>query len=169
MPARRSAASKTATLVRSIVTNHRFEWGVVGHFFLSHEVIHGLLVTLELTVIAMAIGIVLGVVLAVMRLSPNPLVSGASWLYIWFFRGTPVLVQLLFWNFVAAVYPRIPLGIPHGAPNYTMWDDKALYEIHIDNDGDGREDITYQFNFTNLLKKDNSFLRVARPGTDDAA
>ena len=43
----------------------------------------------------MAIGIVLGVLLAVMRLSPNPLVSGASWIYIWFFRGTPVLVQIL--------------------------------------------------------------------------
>ncbi len=63
---------------------------------------------------AMAIGIVLGVVLAVMRLSPNPLVSSSSWLYIWFFRGTPVLVQLLFWSFVSALYPRISLGIPFG-------------------------------------------------------
>ena len=47
-----------------------------------------------------------------MRLSPNPLVSGASWLYIWFFRGTPVLVQLLFWYNVAALYPKIDLGDP---------------------------------------------------------
>jgi polar amino acid transport system permease protein len=59
-----------------------------------------------------------------MRLSSNPLVSGASWLYIWFFRGTPVLVQLLFWYNVSAVYPRISLGIPfvgvefvHGSAN----------------------------------------------------
>ena len=64
-------------------------------------------VTIELTVVAMVIGIVLGVVLAVMRLSPNPLVSSISWLYIWFFRGTPVLVQILFWNFIAALYPKI--------------------------------------------------------------
>ena len=70
--------------------------------------------TLELTVLAMAIGIVLGVVLAVMRLSPNPLVSGASWVYIWFFRGTPVLVQILFWYYIAALYPRFSLGIPFG-------------------------------------------------------
>jgi polar amino acid transport system permease protein len=62
----------------------------------------------------MAIGIVLGVVLAVMRLSPNPLVSGASWLYVWFFRGTPLLVQLLFWNFISALYPKISIGIPFG-------------------------------------------------------
>ena len=65
------------------------------------------MITIELTVIAMAIGIALGVLLAVMRLSPNPLVSGASWLYIWFFRGTPVLVQLLFWYNIAALYPKI--------------------------------------------------------------
>src|SRR3954452_384477 len=81
---------------------------------LSSDVLHGLLVTLELTVIAMVVGIVLGVVLAVMRLAPNPLVSAASWLYIWFFRGTPVLVQLLFWNFVGALYPKISIGIPFG-------------------------------------------------------
>ena len=55
------------------------------------------MVTLELTVLAMVIGIVLGVLLALMRLSPNPLLSGASWVYIWFFRGTPLLVQILFW------------------------------------------------------------------------
>src|SRR6202043_3447541 len=62
----------------------------------------------------MAIGIVLGVVLAVMRLSPNPLVSGSSWLYIWFFRGTPILVQLLFWYNIGALYPKLALGIPFG-------------------------------------------------------
>src|SRR5205085_6531999 len=72
--------------------------------------------TLELTVISMAVGIILGVVLAVMRLSPNPLVSSFSWLYIWFFRGTPLLVQLLFWGFIAALFPKISLGVPFGGP-----------------------------------------------------
>jgi polar amino acid transport system permease protein len=67
-------------------------------------------------VLAMAIGIVLGVVLAVMRLSPNWLVSGAAWVYIWFFRGTPLLVQILFWNFISALYPKITLGVPFGGP-----------------------------------------------------
>ncbi len=78
------------------------------------RILHGLRVTIELTVIAMAIGIVLGVLLAVMRLSPNWLVSSASSFYIWFFRGTPVLVQLLFWYNIAALYPKIALGIPFG-------------------------------------------------------
>jgi len=105
---------------RSAATNPRFGWGLVGHYFLSSDVLHGLLVTLELTVLSMVIGIVLGVVLAVMRLSPNPLVSGASGLYIWFFRGTPVLVQLLFWNFVGALYPKISIGIPFGPEFFSL-------------------------------------------------
>lgn len=101
-------------LVRSVATNPRFEWSVVGDYLFDERILEGLRVTIELTVIAMAIGIVLGVILAVMRLSPNPLVSGGSWLYIWFFRGTPVLVQLLFWYSIAALYPKIALGIPFG-------------------------------------------------------
>ncbi len=101
-------------VVHSVVTNPRFEWSVVGHYLFDERILEGLRVTLELTVIAMAIGIALGIFLAVMRLSPNPLVSGASWLYIWFFRGTPVLVQLIFWYNIAALYPRFNLGVPFG-------------------------------------------------------
>jgi polar amino acid transport system permease protein len=105
-------------IVHSVATNPRFGWGTVGHYLFSSRVLHGLVVTLELTDVSMAIGIVLGVVLAVMRLSPNPLVSGASWVYIWFLRGTPVLVQLLFWSFISALYLKISLGIPFGGPEF---------------------------------------------------
>jgi polar amino acid transport system permease protein len=105
-----------AIIVHSVATNPRFEWGIFGQYFLSSRVFNGLVATLVLTVVSMAIGIVLGVVLAVMRLSPNPLVSGFSWFYIWFFRGTPVLVQLLFWSFISALYPVISIGIPFGGP-----------------------------------------------------
>ena len=105
-----------AEIVYSMATNPRFRWGIVGHYFFSSRILHGLVVTLELTAIAMVVGITLGVVLAVMRLSPNPLVSTASWFYIWLFRGTPVLVQLLFWEFISAIYPRIGFGVPFGGP-----------------------------------------------------
>jgi polar amino acid transport system permease protein len=98
---------------------------VVGEYLFDERILEGLRVTIELTVIAMAIGIFLGIVLAVMRLSPNPLVSGGSWLYIWFFRGTPVLVQLLFWYNIAALYPKIALGIPFG-PAFVHPDANAL-------------------------------------------
>lgn len=103
-----------AAVIRSLVTNPNFEWGVVGHYLFDHRILEGLVVTIELTVIAMAVGILLGILLAVMRQSPNPLVAGASWVYIWFFRGTPVLVQILFWNFVATLYPKLGIGIPFG-------------------------------------------------------
>jgi polar amino acid transport system permease protein len=107
-----------ASIIRSIVTNtgpnKGFQWTWVGHYLFDSRVLHGVLVTLELTVLAMVIGILLGVILASMRRSPNPLVSGASWLYIWFFRGTPLLVQLLFWYNIAALFPTISLGIPFG-------------------------------------------------------
>jgi polar amino acid transport system permease protein len=111
-----------ATIIHSVATNPHFEWGLVRDYFFSSRVLHGLVVTLELTVIAMVIGIALGIVLAVMRLSPNPLVAGSSFTYVWFFRGTPVLVQLLFWSFISALYPTIHLGIPFIAPDLISGD-----------------------------------------------
>jgi polar amino acid transport system permease protein len=105
-----------ASLVRSVVANPRFHWGTVGHYLFDARILHGVTITLELTALSMVIGIVLGILAAVMRLSPNPVVSLASWLYIWFFRGTPLLVQLLFWGFIAALYPVISLGVPFGGP-----------------------------------------------------
>lgn len=105
-----------AVLVNSLATNDNYQWGVVSDYLFSDSILKGLRATIELTVIAMAIGIVVGVVLAVMRLSPNPLVSGGAWVYVWFFRGTPVLVQLLFWTFLSALYPEISIGIPFGGP-----------------------------------------------------
>jgi polar amino acid transport system permease protein len=99
-------------LIRSVATNPRFEWDVVGDYLFDARIWRGIVTTLELTVIAMAIGVFGGVLLAVMRLSPNPMVMGASSFYIWVFRGTPVLVQLLFWNFISAVYPEISFGLP---------------------------------------------------------
>jgi polar amino acid transport system permease protein len=104
-----------AMLVNALVTNPNFGWDVVAEYFLSVRILDGLLKTLQLTVIAMSIGIVFGVLLAIMKLSSNSVLSGASSLYIWFFRGTPVFVQLLFWGYISALYPRLSLGIPFGA------------------------------------------------------
>jgi polar amino acid transport system permease protein len=105
-----------ASIVRSVIVNPNFMWGVVGHYLFDHRILSGMLKTLELTVLSMLIGILLGVLMAVMRLSPNPVVSGFSWLYIWFFRGTPLLVQLLFWGFIGALFHTISLGVPFGGP-----------------------------------------------------
>jgi polar amino acid transport system permease protein len=90
----------------------RFGWNVIFHYFTKSEIFHGLLVTLELTALAMTIGIILGVVVAIMRLSRSRLLSGAAWTYTWLFRGTPVYVQLLLWGFIAFLYPSFAIGIP---------------------------------------------------------
>jgi len=96
-----------------VATSKNFQWDVVGQFFGSSSIVHALFLTLELTAYAMVIGIALGVVVAVMRLSPVPVVSGTSWLYIWFFRGTPVLVQIIFWYNIALLTGQHPAaGIP---------------------------------------------------------
>ncbi|MGH8963080.1 MAG: amino acid ABC transporter permease [Jatrophihabitantaceae bacterium] len=115
-----------ARIKRGNTMQDRFGWHVVGQYFLSKIVLDGLEVTLELTVIAMAIGIVGGVVLAVMRLSDNPIVRWVAWLYIWFFRGTPVFVQLIFW-YAGLVYcfPKLSLGIPFG-PEWVHIDAKQI-------------------------------------------
>jgi polar amino acid transport system permease protein len=60
-----------------------------------------------------------------MRMSQSVVVSGTSWVYIWLLRGTPVLVQILFWNFISAVYPSIDLGIPFG-PSFVHLDANTL-------------------------------------------
>lgn len=90
----------------------RFDWNIVGQYFTTREVLDGLNRTLELTVLAMAIGICLGVVVAIMRLSKSRLLVSTAWTYTWFFRGTPVLVQLLFWFVIATIYPHLTIGLP---------------------------------------------------------
>jgi polar amino acid transport system permease protein len=114
-----------AMLVNSLFTNSQYDWGLIRHYIVSGPVLHGVLITLELTVIAMAIGIVGGIALAVMRLSPNPVVSGASWFYIWFFRGTPVLVQILLWFNLSFLFPHLSIGIPFG-PRFVTADTNSL-------------------------------------------
>jgi polar amino acid transport system permease protein len=113
------------TAIHSIATNPHFEWGVVGHYLTDSRILSGLVLTLELTVVSMVIGVVLGVVLALMRLSQNGLLSSASWFYIWLLRGTPVLVQIILWNNISALYPSIGLGIPFG-PSFVHLDANTL-------------------------------------------
>ena len=113
------AASAVAVLIAggvlySVSTNPAFQWPVVAAYLFDPQILAGLSRTLELTVLAMVMGLALGTLLAVMRLSGNRLLSTLSWLYIWFFRSVPVLVQLIFWYNFGALYPRIVLAIPFG-------------------------------------------------------
>jgi polar amino acid transport system permease protein len=119
-----------AMLVHMLVTNQNLDWSTVKQFFFDGGIIKGLVATIELTVIAMVIGIVGGVALALMRLSANPMLSSASWLYIWFFRGTPVLVQLVFWFNIKALIGNVSIGIPFG-PTFHTWDVNSIVTTFV--------------------------------------
>ncbi|MER5974361.1 amino acid ABC transporter permease [Streptomyces sp. NPDC002055] len=85
-------------------------WATVGDYLFDDRILAGAGRTLLISVLSMIIGLVLGLVFAVMRLSKNPVTGSVAWLYIWFFRGTPVLVQLLIWFNLALIFPILNLG-----------------------------------------------------------
>jgi polar amino acid transport system permease protein len=114
-----------AMLAHLLVTSENIQWPVVGQYLFSEPILSGVLRTVMLTAISMVIGIVLGIVIAIARLSPNPVLSRVAWAYSWFFRGTPLLVQLLFWFYLAALLPRISLGVPFG-PEFVSANTNAL-------------------------------------------
>jgi polar amino acid transport system permease protein len=95
-----------------VATNSAYDWPTFGRYLFDERVSRAALVTLSLTALAMFFAIVLGVVLAVMRLSPNPVLKYVSFGYLWFFRGTPIYVQLVFWGLLVVIYKEIDLGIP---------------------------------------------------------
>ncbi|WP_274631288.1 amino acid ABC transporter permease [Arvimicrobium flavum] len=94
-----------------VAVNPNFGWPVVAEYLFDPTVIQGLSVTLGLTVVAMIIGVALGLVLAIARMSKDRLASSLASLFIWFFRGTPLLVQLIFWYNMSTLFPRISIGI----------------------------------------------------------
>ena len=112
-------------MVQLLVGNPNLHWDVVARYLFHPEILAGLGRTLLLTFLAMVIGLAIAVVIAVMRLSTNPVFQAASWLWVWFFRGVPPLVQLVFWYNLALLLPQIGLGIPFG-PMLLTWDTNRL-------------------------------------------
>lgn len=103
-----------AALIYQLAINKNFQWDIVAKYLFSPVILSGLAVTIWLTAIAMFIGIVLGIVVGVMRMSSSRLLSWSAAGYLWFFRGTPALVQLIFWYNMALVFPVVVLGVPFG-------------------------------------------------------
>jgi polar amino acid transport system permease protein len=85
-------------------------WQAIPETLFDSSVVEGAGATLLISVLAMVMGVVLGILLAVMRMSRNPVVNGVAWLYIWFFRGTPVYVQLLMWFNLGLIFEYLNLG-----------------------------------------------------------
>ncbi len=109
-----AAALLLAALLASVVRNPRFQWSVVGDYFTTPAVLHGLALTLWLTAATMVLGFALGTLIAILRLSGNPLLRTLGWGYVWLFRSIPPLVQLLLWFNLGALYPTLGIGLPFG-------------------------------------------------------
>jgi polar amino acid transport system permease protein len=103
-----------AMAVHALVTNPAWDWPTVGQFLFAPSILRAVWLTVVLTVLGIVIGFLLGTVLALMRLSPNPLLRSVSWSYIWIFRSVPLILQLLFWYNLALLYRSLSFGIPFG-------------------------------------------------------
>ena len=112
-------------IAKGFITNDNYQWDVVGKWLFSKTIVSGVVYTLILTVIAMIIGTILATTLAIMRQSVNPVLRWVATAYIWFFRGTPIYTQLIFWSLLPTLYPQIELGIPFAPPFVSF--DTATY------------------------------------------
>ncbi|MFJ8359251.1 amino acid ABC transporter permease [Streptomyces sp. NPDC093984] len=107
-------------LIGIAFSNAKINYSVIPDYLTDGTILSGAWHTLYISVLAMVLGLALGIVLAVMRMSSNPVTSTVSWFYIWFFRGTPVLVQLLLWYNIALVFPILNLGFYKDEMNQVM-------------------------------------------------
>jgi polar amino acid transport system permease protein len=109
-----------AMFAHLLLTNDRFRWSFIflhyqdgkrGVMF-TEPVLEGLRGTILLTITAMTIGIVLGVVIAMMRLSPNKILSTVAFGYTWFFRAAPRLVLAILFGNLNILWARVGFGLP---------------------------------------------------------
>ncbi len=104
-----------AMFVSMMLTNPAFDWSFIFQAMQQRPVLRGFYIgTLLVTVLAMVVGIVGGVILAVMRLSPNPVLSGVAWLFTWFFRSVPRYVLLTIMGALGILFQKggLSLGVP---------------------------------------------------------
>ena len=102
-----------ALLVFMVGTSRHINWSAVPQYILDDTILDGIRLTILFTILSMVISVVAGAILATMRLASNPVLSGFASLYIWFFRGTPLLVQIIFWFNIQLFIPSIDIGSIH--------------------------------------------------------
>ena len=110
-----------AWLVRDLFTNENWKFDVVGQYLFDSRILKGLVVTIKLTFFSMLLGLLLGCLVAGFRLSSSRVLSGLAGAYTWFFRGIPVIVLVIFFVYMAQIYPVLALGIPFG-PQFVYYD-----------------------------------------------
>ncbi|MDO4258774.1 MAG: amino acid ABC transporter permease [Actinomycetaceae bacterium] len=108
-----------ALLLYSLATNPTYEWGFAFQWLFTRTFLSAVAFTIILTVVAMVGGTALAIAMALMRQSINPVLRGVATAYIWFFRGTPVYTQLIFWSLIPVLYPQTVIGLPFLPPVFT--------------------------------------------------
>ncbi|MFE3633796.1 amino acid ABC transporter permease [Streptomyces sp. NPDC059168] len=107
-------------LIGVAFSNANINYSIIPDYLTDGTILSGVWHTLYISVLAMVLGLALGIILAVMRMSSNPVTSSVAWAYIWLFRGTPVLVQLLLWYNISLVFPILNLGFYKDEMNQVM-------------------------------------------------
>ncbi|MFE6550500.1 amino acid ABC transporter permease [Streptomyces sp. NPDC057746] len=118
-----------AQFVHGLATNPVWEWSVFRDYVLSETIVQAVWVTLQLTAYATVLGFLLGTVLAFMRLSRSPVLQTVAWTYIWIFRSIPMIVQLVFWFNLSALYEKLGVGIPFGPVFWSVDSDSVIGTI----------------------------------------
>ncbi len=106
------ATALLLSFIYSVVSAKSIQHDIVLKFLFDHRILEGAVVTVMVTVICMSIGTVLATLLAIMKLSVNPLLRWLATGFIEFFRGTPLLLQIVFWGYLGIIFPELFLGIP---------------------------------------------------------
>ncbi|MFB9958004.1 amino acid ABC transporter permease [Agromyces bracchium] len=101
-----------AAFAASVATNPNLDFDAIATFLVDPRILQGVGLTLLITLIAMVVSTFLSIVIAAMRLSSNPVLSSVAWCYVWAFRGTPLLVQIVLWGYLGLLYEQIAIGIP---------------------------------------------------------
>jgi polar amino acid transport system permease protein len=101
-----------AMFIHLLVTNQAFQWKFMVNHMFRPPIIEGVRTTILLTIASMAIGVALGIIIAIARLSPNPIMSKAAFVYTWFFRAIPRLVLLTLFGNLGILWPRLGVGLP---------------------------------------------------------
>lgn len=99
-------------IVRAFASNPAFAWDTAMGYLFHPSIMRGLRTTLILTVLIMAVAIVVGTIVAIMRVSPSPILRAFAGAYVWFFRGVPALIQLIFWFNLSLLVREISLTLP---------------------------------------------------------
>lgn len=115
-----------AALIQSLATNENINYEVVGEFLFDYRILNGVWLTIALTIVSMLVSTLLAIVIASMRLSSNPVLGSVSWVYVWLFRGTPLLVQVVLWGYLGLLYSKIIVGVPFTNIVFVAFDTNTL-------------------------------------------